>query len=522
MGLVHEHAPRGRAAQARLNYRQMAALAAGVLCEVDADRPDKPFWEQTIRATVVEWRRGLSDNGTLLHPLGRLRTAPVAAYQLVRLLEETTAFQSDDLLTDLHRHLNWLLKHRFGSTWVKACLIGSAIGGALILRDSAMLQVGRRRLERLLRQQDEEGWFRERGGVDIGRLSLTVDILARLLVRHGWTALLGPLEAAIGFLQRFVRRDGTAGGCYCTHGTGFVSPYGIELMSNYSSAAARLGQILRNVYETIDGQRILAWSEELCAVMGPGLSLATTIETGSREVRVSPAEFVRSASDAPTVQPALVPATKVDGNLRSTNWSHAGLVRVETPTYEAVASLAQGGAVQVHWREGAPPLSDRGVIVLFPQHASEPGGHLEVSFEGDPPVLSCQGRLRHTRRIRVRWFVALWRQMMHALRRSPKKHAGTSVRTQAHRHGVPMLPHDHFRREITFRPEGIGIRDHIQCHRDCDAVVLLSPRNNNRADLTDRAAAPMTAPLYLEGGKTVTITREYRAGAIVQFDVETE
>jgi len=85
-----------------------------------------------------------------------------------------------------------------------------------------------------------------------------------------------------------------------------------------------------------------------------------------------------------------------------------------------------------------------------------------------------------------------------------------------------MLPHDHFRREITFRPEGIGIRDHIQCHRDCDAVVLLSPRNNNRGDLTDRAAAPMTAPLYLEGGKTVTITREYRAGAIVQFDVETE
>jgi hypothetical protein len=89
--------------------------------------------------------------------------------------------------------------------------------------------------------------------------------------------------------------------------------------------------------------------------------------------------------------------------------------------------------------------------------------------------------------------------------------------------GLHVLPHDYFHRKITFQVEGITIWDRVQCHRPCEAVVLQSPLTHRHADLIDRAAGTSTsAPLYLEGGKAVTVTRVYRAGELMTIDVECE
>lgn len=99
-----------------------------------------------------------------------------------------------------------------------------------------------KRLKRLLSWQNEEGWFDEYGGADLGYLSLTIGLLAELDRRRPELSLRAPLAAAIDFLVHFVHPDGTVGGEYSSRSTLNFFPFGFEIAASWSPTAQAVSQ----------------------------------------------------------------------------------------------------------------------------------------------------------------------------------------------------------------------------------------------------------------------------------------
>ena len=216
----------GQEGQTRAPYvRQAATLAIALTNEMDYARPDADYLRECVRASLIHWQLSLRSDGRPAHR--HFRRSPLQGAVtgcVVQLLTETSGFQTDGLLADLDRHLHWLAGNPPQTPWIEAATVGALADGALLVRRRALLDTARRRLRSLLARQNEEGWFPERGGADLGRLSLTVDTLARLQRHNDWEELSDPLHRALSFLRHVVHPDGSIGGIYSSCGTGFLSP----------------------------------------------------------------------------------------------------------------------------------------------------------------------------------------------------------------------------------------------------------------------------------------------------------
>ena len=108
----------------------------------------------------------------------------------------------------------------------------------------------RARLERLLSWQDEEGWFQEYEGCDLGYQTLTIGLLAQLYEASGEESLRQPLERAISMTASFMHPDGSLGGEVSSRNTYNYFPHGFELAGKWFPAALalndRFGQALQS------------------------------------------------------------------------------------------------------------------------------------------------------------------------------------------------------------------------------------------------------------------------------------
>ncbi len=206
--------------------RQSATLAMAMLIELDSARADSEYLTEVIRSSLIRWQLSLRGDGRPLRC--RDLSSPFHGATLgrvIQLLSETTGFQTTMLLGDVERHLRWVTHRPVAAPWLEAAAICAMADGAVFVRDGSLLSKARGRLAGLLETQDTEGWFPENGGADIGRLSLTVDALARMYHQNGWEELDGVLRRALGFLAHFVHPDGSVGGCYGARASAFWSPY---------------------------------------------------------------------------------------------------------------------------------------------------------------------------------------------------------------------------------------------------------------------------------------------------------
>ena len=169
-------------------YRRRAATSAiGVMLEQDPAVRGKELMNDGVRRSLIHWQMSLRCDGRPFHRRVESRRWHVVNADLVaHLLNETSIFHDSMLLDDVGRHLRWLAAGPRSAPWVEAALVNAMATGALILRDLELLGFARTRLAALLASKDEEGWFPERGGADLGRLSFVVDSLARLYAHHGW------------------------------------------------------------------------------------------------------------------------------------------------------------------------------------------------------------------------------------------------------------------------------------------------------------------------------------------------
>ncbi len=81
--------------------------------------------------------------------------------------------------------------------------------------------------DRTLALQDEEGWFREYGGPDLGYLSVTLDCLWDLYDATGDPDYLRSAEKALEFLASFVELPSRGAGMHNARNTDYMVPYGI-------------------------------------------------------------------------------------------------------------------------------------------------------------------------------------------------------------------------------------------------------------------------------------------------------
>ncbi len=101
-----------------------------------------------------------------------------------------------------------------------------------IIKKNRYAGAAKNKISFVIKQQDEEGWFPEYGGCDVGYLSYTIDFLASYYSKSRDKRVLRPLHKAIEFISYFLHPDGTAGGEYTARNTEYLVPHGFALMNN--------------------------------------------------------------------------------------------------------------------------------------------------------------------------------------------------------------------------------------------------------------------------------------------------
>ena len=483
-----------------MNRRLSAAIAVGMMLGHDSDVRGNELLYDCVRRSLIYWQLSLRYDGRPVYPRAAIRHwHAVNADLVVQLLNETSTFHSVMLLDDVGRHLRWLAATPRHTPWVEAALISALADGALIVRDVELLRFGRSRLAALLRIQNEEGWFAEQGGADLGRLSCVVDSLARLHAHHGWKEVASPIRRSIRFLFSFMPPNGRIGGCISSCETELLGPYGVEIMASTVPEAASLARAarLQSAGRTQDNFR--GWHDHLVVAMAPRIVAASTV--------------------APLRLP--VGAEWPWATNRHLHFPESGLSVHTTDSYHAVVASRRGGAVFVTWRSGAPPLADAGIVVACPHSTRRsiygwPQHEPRVSEES----VFCESILKRSGRSRKSELRQEAREAeQHASSGGSKDRDGSikSVRGFLSRHGG--LAYDTCTREIHFHEKTISIRDVVQCRLPCQAILCQLTHSGTENQWARVHEQPRTelAPIYVAGGRHVTIERSYRDGELVEL-----
>ena len=478
--------------------RQSAAMAVGILTERDGEWSDVRELRELVRMSLVRWQCELRGDGWPRTRRARLTHGIViTADAVVRLLTEAPSYQTRELLDDVDRHVRCLTRIRPLTPWVEATLAGMLANSATVVRDRALVALSRERLGNLLKRQDPEGWFPERGGADVGRLSFTLDALAELYVRFRWEELEAALVKGFRFLAHFVAPEGILGRAYNSCGWAVLSPYGPELVASMSPETAFVAHTVRARCVSFARNRLAVWDDALCAGLGARYVLATIRRRrGSLANRRDPLE-----------------------GIAETHFPNASISIHTNEHYRAIVGGRQGGALQVTWRNGCC-LEDAGVNVVFPHRIMTSGrfnrlGRCSVS----PGKIVAAGRLASARvgsatRARRTRVVPIWMTRLGRLigRRAESWGKGLRARKQRARRM------DGFSRTIHFGTDTVEIEDHLRCRFPCEAIVCQAPtvvRGNPPVDCG--ADDPVSRrPIIAAGGRNVEIGRTYRDGVLTR------
>lgn len=496
-------------------YRQQAAtLAVALLAEANPPECDRAYLQECVRTSLIRWQLSLRSDGV---PSRRsLRRSPLhglIAGCVVHVLSDAGGFESNLLLDDLERHVAWIARRQRRAPWLEATTIGLMADTAMLVRDRALLTRARHRLAVLLHAQDSEGWFPERGGPDLGRLSVVVDAFARLYRNMQWNELSGPLQRALSFTLHCMRPNGSVGGCISSCGTGFVSPYGVELVASEIPEAAALALACRKRFGRFTTQCAPTWHADLWAVLGPRIALASSI---AKEETAPPADL-----------PFRLMGTK--------HFPNAGFSIHRSKNYHAIIGGKSGGAVQVSWR-GGEDMEEPGVVVFFP-HGTRTSArwHRHTLTATSETGVTSRGTLRRPYRSIERPWSMLKRFVGRLVRlrgngcmpRPPAcvdVHAGSTAHVALH--ARPRRPHtrDSFRRDVLFAEESIRIRDVVEVRSRCQAVLCQSQPVGESGHLVDRdtRSGSGRCPIFVDGDRHVVITRLYRSEGLVNYDSQTQ
>lgn len=97
----------------------------------------------------------------------------------------------------------------------------------------------KKKLEKILKKQSQEGWFMEYGGADFGYLSVSLDYLSEYYLKSKDEKVLESLNKILEFLKYFIHPDGTIGGQYGSRNTAYFLPNGLEALVSLGNKTAK-------------------------------------------------------------------------------------------------------------------------------------------------------------------------------------------------------------------------------------------------------------------------------------------
>ena len=202
-------------------------------------------------------------------------------------------------------------------------------------------QAAKRLVAKLKQLQNDEGWFNEYGGADIGYSSLTLDYLCKLWVRSGWDDALQMALRLLEFLSYFIHQDGTAGGVHGSRNTEYVIPHGVELLSPHFPLARSVSNLLLSSLIERPERSVISRLDDryLCYLSG----------------------FFMQAAEA------AVPRTDLSIDLpymreHQCYFPRAGMWSVANERYHLVVNVAKGGVLRCDFHDGNS-FQDSGLFV---------------------------------------------------------------------------------------------------------------------------------------------------------------
>tara|TARA_X000001036_G_scaffold440101_1_gene494436 strand:+ start:911 stop:2515 length:1605 start_codon:yes stop_codon:yes gene_type:complete len=126
-----------------------------------------------------------------------------------------------------------------------------------LVNDSSAVHKADLLLQRILKHQSSEGWYKEYDGADPGYQSLCMYYLADVYLISKKKDLKKSLELSINFLSHFIHPDGSYGGLYGSRATRFYFPAGILALGNISSQAKSISE---KMIQSINRNRVVTLS----------------------------------------------------------------------------------------------------------------------------------------------------------------------------------------------------------------------------------------------------------------------
>ena len=201
---------------------------------LDAARAAMRFWAglQNRDGSFNEWYPGEHSH------VATAFTAYAVSEALLTLDEDVPGDDRDRIVEALTRAARWLARYVDREVLNHSAGALAALYNIHLLTEDPRIAKGVDAYVEIVKQgQDEEGWFREYGGADVGYQGVTLDYLAKYFERSGDERVAGSIERGLGFLSRFVYPDGTCGGPIGSRSTRYLLPHGLELLRDRWDAA---------------------------------------------------------------------------------------------------------------------------------------------------------------------------------------------------------------------------------------------------------------------------------------------
>ncbi len=324
-------------------YQEAALTLSLLFLEFDTPYRASPILLELIERTIAFWCKIQEKDGSFNEWYLREGSYVATAFSSYSISESLLLLGKERLkifptAVEALRKAGLWLKDRSQTT------VSNQQTGALVALQNIYLLTGEtvfleaaRQYEGLLaRSQDEEGWFKEYAGMDLGYLSLAIDYLAKYYSKTNSSRIAMVIHKAIDFLHHFVLEDGTVSGVVTSRETEYLIPHGFELWSEKHAPARFIAGRIRENLKTKKGVSLHSLDDRYLMYVGY--------------------TYLQAGKDGPDELPVL-PRPAIPFQYLP----HAGLCVYRAEDLELIGSLKKTGSFVC--RVGSKRCEDSGVVI---------------------------------------------------------------------------------------------------------------------------------------------------------------
>lgn len=190
---------------------------------------------QIAAATLNHWKKIQHDDGSFDEYWPNEHSIPATVFSLFAVVEICKLLEINDakLSNSILKAAKFLVKNTEQQALNQEIASMCAVYNAALFLDSEHLKQGSEdKFSKLLALQNEEGWFSEYNGADIGYLTVSLNFMAEYYRLSRDERARDCIIKMIDFIKYFIHPDGSLGGDYGSRNTEYFLPAGFEIASN--------------------------------------------------------------------------------------------------------------------------------------------------------------------------------------------------------------------------------------------------------------------------------------------------